>query len=569
MLSTNNLQKTFITIFTLYLLIGMHIVLPTPGGYGLYLAPNIIGWIFIALLISFGLLLAVKYKQFIVYKDMGFILIALSLLLLPILFDSRYSSIAIPRMLALLGGCLLFFSLYQCQFTNKQRKMLLAILYVGIYIEVFIGVIQFYILNAFDIQVLGYTPIYGRPYGSFTQPNVMSSFINTGFALSLYFIAKDYCRTTLSKASVLFFIFSSTVLIVLLQSKTGYLTFCMVLPFFVPSAIRSFGKFKTSTLLIVVGIAVGMFSQLYVAKNVIKENIASDQGVRTTIYSVGARMVINSPLKGHGYGSFEKTYREFHIKLMQKDKSLEPPLVDLEHPHNEVLLWVIEGGLIAFIGVLVFVAFIFRLIKKQKGWHNRFFFIAILLPLLLHSQLEYPFSHSIVHFVMLIVLLWFFSYSKVEKTISEEGSSEFNSFKAWNITNTLSVRVFAWSLSLVIIPFMLTTMHTAYLMEQYKRSGNQNTDYITAIVNPLAWQHYYEMVIYTQGLMNGYKNRNPQALHRYIDWGAEFVKHTPRAVIYNNMLAAIITLTKTGGWSDTELENSLKADFERLYGQFG
>lgn len=136
----------------------MYIVLPTPGGSGLYLAPNIIGWIFISILISFGLWQLLSTKQFIFNSTLIYTLGAI-FLIIPVYYSSPFVTHAIPRLLGLLGRLLFFIALLQLQFSDKQKQQLLWVLLIGISVEALIGLCQLYILTPFNLQVLGYTPI--------------------------------------------------------------------------------------------------------------------------------------------------------------------------------------------------------------------------------------------------------------------------------------------------------------------------------------------------------------------------------------------------------------------------
>ncbi len=549
------LQKIFLTVLALYLVIGMHIVLPTPGGAGLYLAPNIIGWCFISLLITIGGVCAYKKRFILVHDTFKYLVVGFLFLLIPFTVNNDLSYLAIPRILAILGILVLFFALFQCDFNCKLRKKIIVILLLGVVIEVTLGLVQFYLLLLFNIDILGYTPLFGKPYGSFTQNNVMASFLATGVALSLFIQAKNLShKSVLIKMLTGYTLFGTAVLLVLLQSKTGVLATLIVILLFIPPLKEDKSSLKFSSVAVLFGIIIGVLSQIQL-KLPVKDNIASDQGVRSTIYAVSFDMFKDQPLTGYGYGNFERAYREYHLHAMQGNPELDPPLEDLGHPHNELLYWGVEGGISALFGLALFLVAIVKLVSRHTEIiKNRMMYFALIAPLLLHSQLEYPFSHSIVHLVYLIILLWFIS-DVSEKT---DGINKY----------TVTTKVLPFSaamISILVIPFMLSTLHTSYLMEEFKKSNYQSTKFITEIINPIAWQQYYELVIYTQGLRNGYKNQDANALKRYIDWGTEYVSHTPRRGIYQNMLNAIETLTKVGESISEDKKMRIADDYQRLY----
>ena len=561
--SLSILQKTVVFSLITYYLVGMHFVLPTPGGAGLYLAPNIITWIFVALVITCGLLNSVKNKVVILNRTFYIFIFAFSCLMLPLFYGGELVTFAIPRLFGLAGGILLFLALMQCRFSERTRFLLLFILLVGVMIEAGIGLIQYYILSYFKIDILGYTPVnYGRPYGSFTQPNVMSTFMVTGVALSLFLKTKlihfNFQNTV--KASIQILLFCCPLLIVVLQSKTGYFALIIVILCFTPLFVKSFAKFKQPLLLILFGLSVGTASLNFFQSAAVKDNIYSDKGVRTNIYKVSARMMLEKPISGFGYGSFERSYREFHLNEMRMDHSLPMPLGELGHPHNEIFLWGIEGGLVALVGLGFFAFAVIRLfINKNMG--NNLTMLAIIIPILLHSQLEYPFYHSAVIWVYFIVFIWFANEDFYSQNSSEVFEQQLGNYFSRFVT------VFAIGLSCIAIPFMLTTIHTSILMERYKISQYADASHLVKIINPIAWQQHYEMILYLKVLKDGYKNKDSQALQRYIQWGREFVKQKPRIGIYKNMLTAIKTLKSTGTIIPSTLDREITEGAVRLYPQ--
>ena len=66
-------------------------------------------------------------------------------------------------------------------------------------------------------------------------------------------------------------------------------------------------------------------------------------------------MILEKPFAGFGYGNFEKNYREFYIQGLDNGSIVKPPQNVLIHPHNEILLWVVEGGVIPLIGIILFI----------------------------------------------------------------------------------------------------------------------------------------------------------------------------------------------------------------------
>ena len=70
LISGSKLKTLFFYIFGIYFLFGAHFYSDTLGGYGLYLPHNIIGWIFITLLIGIGIMFYLAAKEFIDFKNL-------------------------------------------------------------------------------------------------------------------------------------------------------------------------------------------------------------------------------------------------------------------------------------------------------------------------------------------------------------------------------------------------------------------------------------------------------------------------------------------------------------------
>ena len=85
-------------------------------------------------------------------------------------------------------------------------------------------------------------------------------------------------------------------------------------------------------------------------------DIYQDPGVRVAIYVGSLDVIRQAPLFGAGYGQFESAWRAQHAADASPPGNVIQGLHALSHPHNETLLWVVEGGLIAFIGLLLLAA---------------------------------------------------------------------------------------------------------------------------------------------------------------------------------------------------------------------
>lgn len=570
-MSASRLIKLFFTALIIYVCIAMHIVLPTPGGVGLYLSANILGWIFISIFLGVGLWQVAIKKQLLVSKFKLLLGISIFLLCIPFLYGNSVDYFAIPRILTMMAGFLLLLLLTQFQFTAKQKISLLICLLCGVFIEAVIGIVQLFILIPFDIQILGYTPLFGRPYGAFTQPNVMASFMATGIALSLYLLlplsVKALFTLTDSKQSkskkivaikkyfnyfIFLCLFFCALLLVTLQSKTGYLASILVLLLFIPSFIKNKQTYLRPFIVILVGIIAGILS-MQLSQQVDRGNSLYQDMHRSTMYKISGEMFIEKPLLGYGYGNFRKSYREFHLEKMKTNEELSTPL-DITHPHNEILFWAVEGGIASLLGLFLF-SYAYISLFKGQSISTILPLMMLITPILVHTQTEFPFYHSIIHFIYFIIFIWLAEQQTSHYNIVKLNSS--NLFKGLAITIPLFTSI-----------FMLTTLHTSIKMEQLKVNNYKNITDFNSIINVIAWQDHVEVTLQTALLKKGFEKNNPQALLGYIRWGYEFAKHIPNKNLYQNMILAIQTLESNNITVDSKLKDDIYKEAIRLYPSF-
>ncbi len=543
----------FATLF-LYLVFAKNIVLPTPGGIGLYLSPNIISWIFISLIMSLGIWQISKNRKLLLNNIQIKVALGFLLLSIPAIYPHSNIYYYLPRIIAFGIGIIFFTVLSQFKFTHAQKISVLFILLIGVAIEAMLGALQYYILLKFDINITGYTPIAKIPYGTFTQKNVMASFMATGISLSLFLLKNTESNIATNKKPYTIFcyfcIFICTLLIVLQHSKTGYVALLLVLLFFIPRFFNSKLHNKNIFISLILGFSIGIFSNVLSEKQNKSPTLVQDKH-RMTMYRVSLEMIKEKPLLGFGYGNFERNYRETYIKNMKDGKIIKAPQNSLIHPHNEILLWIIEGGIIAFLGILVILYSYISTLTLSKI-QTQLPLIALITPILIHTQLEYPFYISICHYIYFIFLFWFITDATNEKKVIQ-------------LRHPISLKLISIIIPLIIIPFMLTTLHTSYLMDKYKQTGFSKNDYIHKIINKLSWNEYITITLQTESLRNGFKLKDPAKLNNYINWGKEYVKNRPREEIYQNMIIAIETLENVKMPIDYNEKQTLFTDAARLY----
>ncbi|HAT06863.1 MAG TPA: ligase, partial [Aeromonas salmonicida] len=191
----------------------------------------------------------------------------------------------------------------------------------------------------------------------------------------------------------------------------------------------------------------------------------------------------------------------------------------------------VEGGLAPMIGMaLMGGALLWRL--ARVGWGKGGALLALVTPILLHTQTEYPLYHAIALWWALLLLIHVLD-AEVEEGMQTASWREYV-YRPW-----LLLRFMAIAIPVLVVPFMLTAIHTAWVVTKYERGGYKDPTLLLDVVNPMAWLTRVEFDVNSVRLMVGLQTDNKAELEAYLDWGQAFVRHTPRANIYANMVIAL------------------------------
>jgi O-antigen polymerase len=191
-----------------------------------------------------------------------------------------------------------------------------------------------------------------------------------------------------------------------------------------------------------------------------------------------------------------------------------------------VLYWGVEGGLLPLLAIILAALFVLaRLYQAKKG--TRLAMFALFVPIVLHSQLEYPFYHSAIHWITFVILLYW-----VDQRASSYRQAPFS------IISKTALRVSSLVIPIVTSFYMLTTLHTNYVLTQFERSQPKDPDILNQVTNPVVWKDRYDWDIYSTYLNIGLYKQDPQFIKPYVDWSLKIIKDKPRPAFYNNLILA-------------------------------
>lgn len=523
------LNKAFLTALAFTFLIAMHFPMKNPGGSGLDLTFNHTTWIGISFTIAVGLY-QMTIKQTIRYTKLtGGLFVSCLLLTAPVLFQASDLTLVSQRLIGLWAGFFFFLTLQQFKFSNRQKQQLLWLIVLASLIEAAFGYTQYLLLEPDNL--FGYDVVANRPYGIFQQPNVMASFLATGLVVSGYLLTRTphkYQRR-LSSVGLLY----ATPLIVLplliaLGSRTGwiasFIAVCLLLPYvYRYSSTKRFSGWCSA---LVFGIILGFSITQAADKTEFISAKADLESPRQYTLPQAVDMFIEKPFTGYGYGKFEAEYILYTARQHQLNPNYPAGLPTMDHPHNEALFWGVEGGLIPIIGILLAAILVLsHMYSANKG--TRLAMLALMVPILLHTQLEFPFYHSAIHWFTFILLIYW-----VDQRTANYHESSYSRF------SKMGLRVASLTLPILTSIYMLTALHTNYVLMQFETAKTKNPDVLENVTNIHAWQQRYDWDIYSTYLRLGLIRNDPSLIQPYVDWSLSIIEQKPRPALYKNLVWA-------------------------------
>lgn len=381
-------QKLLLGISLFFWCGAMHLYWPNNGGSGLSLPLNITSWIYAVVLVACASVLVPHQRWRITVPATGFTMGALTLTLLCLLTPGVWQSEALLVAGALLGGVLVYLVTVQIPLTARSLTTLLALLWGACVIECLAFIYQYWHWPGVDYWEFAWRRS-TRPYGIFQQVNLMASFTACGVLLSatLFLRLRDGYRIVIGVGLVMMgFVLHES------QSANRYLSVAIgeaLLLMVFPTQRR---PLLLLLLPLASGMAAGSLARHFLSVATVDHFTTSQ--VRWTVLKTSLALFTERPWTGWGVGSFASVFLERAGPL---------GLSSISHPHNELVLWLVEGGLVGLVGALCFIASGFWLWKHGNRWRRACLVAA--LPVVIHMLTEYPVRQSTPHWLLLILLL--------------------------------------------------------------------------------------------------------------------------------------------------------------------
>ncbi|WP_373226773.1 Wzy polymerase domain-containing protein [Enterobacter cloacae complex sp. ESBL7] len=473
-------------MLAIHMLFLMHVNLAHSPGTGMSLPQNILLWGLVGLMV---LLASCRPLRVFGWRNESFMLTLLTglvLLSLPWLYSPvTWRYLADMRMAGLAGGVLLMFACRSLFLTQAARNHALILLMLGCVVEAVLCLVQLIFPDVSLAGVAGVTKE-NRVGGIFFQPNVMASFLVTGLALACHLTVTG--RSRLALAGLLPATLLMAACLPLTQSITGWVCLAVLVVAMVLSALKFSRRYALMWLLtavIGVGLGMGLYHHLHGAMVDHSGSRFSRKAIlMNTLWLIGQR-----PLAGWGYGHFEMAY----ITASQStgNRGLESTV--LVHPHNELLYWISEGGVVAGLGVLLILVAgglllwrAWRQAADAGGYgapgSEAYGLMCCAFPVLIHTQLEYPIYLSSLHYAIVLMLLAFADIALKHQAQAAAGTTTSGRTRV----TLFSLRLLMFCSALCIVAWMVTAMGVGMQLTLAETQGVSPAR-MQALHNARAW----------------------------------------------------------------------------------
>jgi len=524
-------QKVFFLLLTLQFVIAPFYYQPNFGGEGLYLPYNSSVWFIAVWVIATGAILLSRYHFLVLPKYwLGMAFLPIGALITGFVVDTSNPTEWLTRLSVILGGYFFFLSLFQFQLSPKQiEQSLYLILAMGM-ISAAYGMFQIHNFT----YLYGFIPSSnGTPIGIFQQVNLQASLMATLLVLVYYLISRPMLNSMswFIKVVLCLTAFSASYTIASSGSRIGLLGAVIGVTLLILGRWKLLQVNKKTFIFIIVSTILGASLQ---TSGLLKSTAKFDRAlggmesdVRWKVYKISWDIFLEKPAFGHGLGSYQKVFQEKRKEYQQNDIIHLDNSPRFSHPHNELIFWLIEGGVASLIGILIAATVTFIQIF-QVGWQRGSAYAALLIPIVLHTQVELPFYISNTHWLLLLFLL-FLTHQHKRKSISVKG---------------LSIA----ANRLIPIAFISIAISSSYLLVQaqianaslvkYLASRNTQAQHLDALLNSFYFRKHALYLKYRHNMIEGLKNKEVKPVIQLIHYTEQLVETTPAVNYYIELVNA-------------------------------
>lgn len=539
-------QRVLLAGLTVYWLAFVHIGWSNHGGTGLYLPYNPLSWSYIFLLCVLFWMIRSPHALITFSLKSTLFVAGAAFMSLPVFWSPTPESVsyALPRIAGLWAGVLVWLTLRQCHFSTLHKTFLLYCLACAGIIESMIVLLELYgpstWLPAVWQQLLEKYGRYG--VGVFQQANVTASFMATGLASSLFLLGLK--EATISDTRMEMFrrgvlavgVLTLTAALTAIYSRIGWLGGILAIAgiYCLLTCRRFHDKAHNQKWLILlpfIGVIAGLLLMKVSVTQAFQIHAGSNHQRLLTLYYT-LRYISHHIILGYGAGTYEGYYQAYLASLPGGNPGLEV----MEHPHNEFLYQYAEGGIIATIGILCWVVLYFDLWRKAKNIFQVGAMV-IMLPILLHTQVEFPLYYSVPHCLALLTLL---------RLSDEEHTIRYAAADKRFYPRIASIAMFLLTFYCSLVSCQLYT--TGALLDKFENGELTGADasHITDLHVPWVARLRYDQDLTLLKLVQFREDPNPDLLRQFTTENAKWLSVLASRDLYSNQISVLTYLNEHG-----------------------
>lgn len=507
---------------------------PNIGGGGLRIPNNITIWMVIILIISYSLLKIITINQIVLPKQFKFLVMAPVLITL----SGFISGVSEPtdwlfRMIVVWSGVLFLVAIFQFAHAKKIIDKVLLIIVISAFINGLIGLGQVYF---HDIWPRSFLPQDTLPEGMFQQINNQASYQVTAIFIGFYlllFKSSTKPKNFWSIVVVSITIFQSSLIIGFSGSRIGWLSLFIGLILVVLAYLSNKAEVHKKYLsLLLAALFIGFSTGVTLSNGMIidkTEALTSGYSgeARIGIYSHTIDLVKQKPIFGYGIGTFTKTWQNTRSDFYEVHPEAYLPNTVLTHPHNELLFWLFEGGVIALLALLLLIGVVLNALRKQPA-SSRYIHLALLLPIALHTQVEVPFYVSSIHYFLFIYLL---SVVFIQDK------------KTYQVTLSIMANKSLYALIIVVFvlgqAYLIQSIHANRSLVAYFQDMKPEKRYLLepAISNPF-FSELSMWLLMREALYTAISNNDRDLIKSNIEWTTRELEDNPNSEVFVRLINA-------------------------------
>lgn len=530
-------DKLLIISITLFSLIPF-ICLPSSGHDILLTTFNIFLWMTCSLTILFSSIIVFKKGYIKLPKNIAYILLFPFFIVISNFLNGSILSLdSFIRTITIVAPIFFVISLMQLCESRRALDNAIYILIFGLLLTSIVAIVQTIPGRILDGIIPHYK--YPRAMGVWMQPNLLASAVCTGVLLSVIQIASPGFKTrpNILKYIVLANIALGAYVIIASGSRTGIISFLITTPVLALILLSRMRRNKAFITFFFLPIAIGILSSTLlsggtqIAYSKLERLADTSADIRTHIYKISFSMIIEEPIYGLGSGNFSGRFHDASADYIEEFET--PPFAyasHFSHPHNDLLMLLIENGILGLIGLILAIYFIMSA-ALRLGKKNAAVLLILLTPILIHSQTELPLFSSVFHILILSFIIFMIVNHRNNHTV----------YKLKNKTSVLlsGFIIFAISSFSLIKTFEANRNLMGFLYyfnpDPYPLSLAEKNTYFHDLAKTLRLK-----VLLAQDI----EKNTFLFTEEYIEWAEKFIIETPETSTFHDLAIAYAHLGK-------------------------